>query len=419
MKKLYTKFKQFFKHPLAKGSVIVFMGTMAANASAYFYHLVVGRILGPAAYGELAALLSLSYILNVFAIVLQIVVTRYVAQQSARHEYGRIKALVLRFIGFLVSVGLLCVVLLIIVAPAVANYLHIRDALVVYFLFVGVVISMISVVFASVLQGLQRFTAGMVISNINSILRLVSGALAAGFGVTAILGTGLVTSIVATLITIIPLRKIFMAKTPATPIILTPLFKTSVMTFLAVLGVSILNSQDVILVKHYLPEVESGWYGALSTMGKIIFFASSSIMYVLLPIVSQRSATGKHSKNLIYASIGIVSAISLCITAGFFILPQFAMQLLYGTSFIKAAPYLGLFGVFSSLYTVAYTIVTALLGIGKSTVWIILIGVALAQNILISIFHTDLRSIISLNIGLSLVLVVILLIYYRHVYKEH
>lgn len=414
MKAFVTRVRTAIAHPLAKGSFVVFAGTMGANIGAYLYHLVVGRILGPAAYGELAALLSLSYILNVFAGMLQTVVTRYVAQNSARNEFGNIKALVLRLITLLSIIGGFCVILLIVIAPMVANYLHIHDTIVVYILFVGVVVSMVGIVLASVLQGLQRFTAGMIISNINSVLRLASGAFAAGYGVTATLGAGLGAAIFTTIISVIPIWGILSVKTSSSHIKLTPLFRTSVATFFTVLGVSILNSQDVVMVKHYFPQLASGWYGALSTMGKIIFFASSSIMYVLLPLVAQRVAMGKESRRIIYASLGIVAVISGSITIGFFVLPQFALRLLYGTAFLAAAPYLGLFGIFSSLYTIAYTIVTALLGMGKSSVWVVLILAAVSQNLLISFIHTSIPSVIWANIFLSAALVVTLLVYYHH-----
>lgn len=417
MKQFISHVKHAAAHPLAKGSMVVFAGTMAANVGAYAYHLVVGRLLGPEAYGELAALLSLSYILNVFAGMLQTVVTRFVAQQSARNEFDAIKALVVKLIGILTVLGVFCIASLTVVAPLIASYLHAKDTIVVYILFIGVVVSMIGIVLGSVLQGLQMFTAGMILTNINSILRLASGVFAAALGVTATLAAGLGAAIITTILSVLPIRKIFFLKASAIPMPLAPLFRTSVATFLTILGVSMLNSQDVVMVKHYFPELASGWYGALSTMGKIIFFASSSIMYVLLPIVAQRSAVGKQSQKIIYFSIAIVSMISAVITIGFFVMPEFALRLLYGNAFIAAGPYLGLFGIFSSLYTVAYTIVTALLGIGKSSVWILLILAALAQNLVISFLHTSITSVIWMNIMLSAALVVSLLVYYQHEQK--
>lgn len=419
VKRIISRLKQAAAHPLAKGSAIVFAGTMVANVGAYLYHLVVGRILGPAQYGELAALLSLSYILNVFAIMLQTVVTRFVAHHAAKGEYGDIRKLIVQLSMFLIAIGGLLVVALVFAAPVIATFLHIKDTIVVYFIFIGVVISMISIVLASVLQGLQRFTAGMIIANMMSVLRLVAGALAAGFGVTVTIGAGLGAGIIALLLTLIPLHAILTTNQKSSGVSVLALFSTSLATFLTILGISVMNSQDVVLVKHFLPEIASGWYGALSTMGKIIFFASSSIMYVLLPVVTERSAKGKHTQSIVYGSIGIVAALSGVITLGFFLLPTFALRLLYGSAFIAAAPYLGIFGIFSSLYTIAYTIVTALMGLGKTSAWLILIGAALLQDVLLFVFHQSITMVVWTNITVTAVLVAALLLYYRHALSEH
>lgn len=419
MKKISDHIRKAVSHPLARGSAIVFAGTMVANAGSYLYHLVVGRILGPVGYGELAALLSLSYILNVFAVMLQTVVTKFVAEKTAQDKPGDIRALVIRLSVVLLVVGALCTGLLLFLAGPIAAFLNIRDSVVIFYLFIGIVFTLIGMVYASVLQGMQRFTAGMVILNVTSLFRLAGGAAFAAFGVTATLAANMGAIFLATLVAFWTIRTVVFTKKQATSFALSPLFKTSAATFFAVLGISVLNSQDVVMVKHFLPAVQSGWYGALATMGKIIFFASSAVAYVLLPIVSDRSARGSKTGSLVYMSVGAVALLSFGITAGFFILPRLALGLLYGSAFVVAAPYLGMFGIFSSLYTVCYTIVMALLGMGKSAVWAILIFIAMLQDVLLAMFHNGIWPVIHVNIGISVLLVAALLVYYRHATSEH
>jgi len=419
MKRIMSGLRSAASHPLARGSMIVFAGTMTANAGAYLYHLVVGRIMGPVQYGELAALLSLSYIVSVVAVMIQTVVTKYTAERLAQDAVSDIRELVLGLIKFLLGSGAVSLVALFFFAPHLAAFLHLSAVKVIYFLFTGILLSLIGIVLSSVLQGMQRFKEGMVLQNINALLRLVAGAAAASLGVAASLFANTLAMGLAAVIALIPLRSVLFSGKPASGIPLIPLFKTSVGTFLAVLGISVLNSQDVVVVKHFLPASEAGWYSALATMGKIIFFASYSVTYVLLPIVSDRSARGSATGKLVYIAVGAVCLISLSITAGFFLLPNVAMELLYGTAFLSAAPYLGLFGVFSSLYTVAYTIVIALLGLGKKAVWIILIPAALVQDVALGMFHETLGMVVYVNIIVSAMLVTALLLYYRHAIQNH
>jgi len=413
MKRVTSSLRTVSLHPLAKGGVIVFVGTMVANIGAYLYHLVVGRIMGPVGYGELAALLSLSYIFNVFVVLLQTVVTKFVSERTPKSARGDIRALVVRISGILIGVGGACIVGLIIVAPVIVRFLNIEDSTVIPFLFLGVLFTLLGTVYTSVLQGLQRFAEGMVILNINSILRLAAGAAFASLGVTAALAANAGAIFVATLIALIPIRHFLFSNNRDSQFHLARLFKATSITFFSILGISVLNSQDVVLAKHFLSAESAGLYGALSTMGKIIFFVSYSVSYVLLPIVSERSAHGKQSNKLVYVSIAVVAGLSGLATVGFFLWPRFVLGLLYGDAFLEAATLLGQFGIFSSFYTIAYTIVMALIGLGRSTVWTILIGAAILQDILLMVFHEDISSMLRVNITVAAGLVVVLLLYYR------
>jgi len=419
MKKIIGLFHAVVLHPLAKGSIVVFAGTMVANFGAYLYHLVVGRIMGPEQYGELAALLSLSYILNVFTVTIQAVVAKFVARRAAALHMEEVRVFVLNLLGILLIIGILCLIILLFLAPMIVNFLHIQEPVVVIYLFLGSLFTLIGMVFSSVLQGLLRFFQGMVILNISSVLRLAVGVAFASLGVTAALKANALALFVTALIALWAIRDIIFVKTSNKKIAIAPLFAGSLLPFLAVFGVSILNSQDVVVVKHFLSAAEAGWYGALSTMGKIIFFASYSVGYVLLPFVSNRTTRGMNSHRLVYISLGIVTVLSFSIASGFFLFPELALTLLYGKAFIAAAPYLGLFAVFSSLYTMSYTLVMGLLGSGKTSIWGVLIATAVVQDVLLVMFHQSIVTVIWINIAVCSLLFTVLLMYFQQAsYKK-
>lgn len=395
------------------------IGSMAANVSAYVYHLVVGRILGPAQYGELSALLSLSYILNVFALAVQTVVTKFVAHHNAKHEYSHIRSLVVSLFIWFTLAGAVAVFILLGAAAPIATYLHVKDTIVIYVIVIGVVVSMLTTVLSSVLQGLQYFIAGMIIANVISLFRLGSGVVAAGYGVTATLIAGLVAAICSLIVAFLPVLPVLHKSTGSVRIDLKALFRASLTTVLAIASMSVMNSQDVVLVKHYFSADMSGLYAALSTMGKIIFFASSSFMYVLLPVVAERSSKGEKSQSVVYFSVLLVGILSSCISIGYWLFPSVFLGLLYGSSFVQASTYLGLFAIFSSLYTVSYTLVTALLGIGAFSVWGYLLVAACLQYAGIQYMHQSMYQVISVNIAVTALLVVTLLLYYRHAVKTH
>jgi len=100
-------------HSFLKNTVIVMGGSVIGNALAYFYHLAVGRILGPSQYGELGALLSIFYILNVPSGVVQTGLTKYFSILNARQAHGEAKTLLIRSFMVLSACGLLGFIILI------------------------------------------------------------------------------------------------------------------------------------------------------------------------------------------------------------------------------------------------------------------------------------------------------------------
>src|SRR3989344_8778687 len=161
MKRIIDKLSHVTSHPLARGSFIVLVGTTIANIGSYAYHLVVGRILGPVGYGELASLLSFLYILNVPSSVLQTVLTRYIAGFRANQEVGRAKSLSIAVLRMLCVVLFFGAVILLPFISMLAGFLHIDEPMALFYTYLTAALWLIGIVQVSLLQGLQRFTTAM------------------------------------------------------------------------------------------------------------------------------------------------------------------------------------------------------------------------------------------------------------------
>ncbi|MCL4200329.1 oligosaccharide flippase family protein [Patescibacteria group bacterium] len=419
MKRIVDKISAFAAHPVARSSAIVLFGTTMANAGAYAYHLVVGRILGPEQYGELGSLLSLLYLLNVPSLVLQIVLTRYIAGFRANNELGRAKTLSISFmrrLSLLLFVGVLIIVPL---TGVIAEFLHIAHPVSVFYIYLTAALWLLGIVQASLLQGLQRFVPAMVISNIAAVLRLVGGVIGATFGVVETVLAGVITSIMTFISYFFPLRFVYKAQAQPTNITRKEVVAYTIPSLLSMLAITSLYSMDIILVKHYLPPFEAGLYAALSVMGKIIYFASSSVSYVLFPVVAERKQQNAGSERLVYSGLAAIGFVSASITAGYFLFPEFALFLLFGESYYPAAPYLGWLGVFLSLYSLNYILVTILLGLGNARAWMLVGVAAVLQVVGIIMYHRDIVSILTVNIVVMIGLLLSLIVYYRHAVTKH
>lgn len=419
MKKILSGLSAVLSHPLARGSFIVLVGSTLANAGAYAYHLVVGRMLGPISYGELASLFSFSYILNVPSLVLQTVLTRYIAGFHAKNELGKAKSMsvsMMRLLTVAVVVGLFAVIPLM---GILANFLHITHPTSILFMYLTSALWLITVVQTSLLQGFQLFTAAMILTNVTAILRLTGGVIGATMGVVETVLAGFITGIVGFAAYFVPLRFVYSAKSQPTGIERKDLVSYSMPGAAAMLGITSLYSTDILLAKHYLPPTEAGFYAALSVMGKIVYFASSSVSYVLFPVVAERAKENAGSQRLVYSALLAVFGVSSAITAGYFLMPELALKLLFGASYFPAAPYLGWMGVFLSFYSLSYVLIMTLLGRGNTVVWRLVVLAGVAQIGAIMMFHRDILSIIVANTIVTVILFAGLLLYYRHAVKEH
>lgn len=419
MKKIIDSVSHIMTHPLARGSAIVLVGSTLANIGAYAYHLIVGRMLGPVSYGELASLFSFSYILNVPSSVLQTVLTRYISEFHASHEYGKAKHMsitVLKWLAICICIG---AVIIIPFVGLLAGFLHIKQPISVFYMYLTSAIWLLTVVQASLMQGSQLFTAAMVFMNMTTVLRLIGGAVGAVFGVVETVLAGVVTGFIGFITYFFPLGFIYKAKSQVTGIEKNEFISYSTPSFITLLGITSLYSTDIMLAKHYLPPLEAGYYAALSVMGKVVYFASSSVSYVLFPVIAARTKQKNDSKQLVYFALYAVTLVSFCITAGYFLFPTLALKLLFGTSYYPAAPYVGWIGVFLSVYSLCYVLVMALLGRNATVVWKFVALAAIGQIVIIGWFHSGISQIITGNVIVVTCLFACLLVYYRHAVKNH
>ncbi len=418
MSNILARVSSMSRHPLARGSFVVLVGTTLANVASYAYHLVIGRILGPVGYGELASLFSFLYLLNVPSLVLQTVMTRYVSHFRAAAELGKAKSLSITILKVLCMVLVVGFIILLPFVGWLAAFLRINRPAAVVFTYLTAALWILGIVQVSLLQGLQRFSVAMVLSNVGMYLRLIGGAVGAMIGVTETVIAGVITSAIGFGLHYVPLRDVYGAKLEKTNISRDDIVSYSVPSLITMLGITSLYSTDIMLAKHFLSPLEAGYYAAISVMGKIIYFASSSVSYVLFPVVAERAKRKAGSRKLIYSGTLVVALVSLGITAGYFLLPKFALFTLFGASYFPASGYLGWFGLFMSFFSVSYVLSTALLGLGETRVSAIVMAASLLQIIGIFIYHESIYSIISVNLAISFMLTAGLLIYYRHAVKD-
>jgi O-antigen/teichoic acid export membrane protein len=91
--------------------------------------------------------------------------------------------------------------------------------------------------------------------------------------------------------------------------------------------------------------------------------------------------------------------------------------MLYGADYLKAVPFLGLFAIFLSLYSLVNIFVSYYISINESGLALLTLPAAVLQVFLIIFFHQDISQIAGVSIAV-LGLLVLFFIWYHFFYEK-
>lgn len=111
-----------------------------------------------------------------------------------------------------------------------------------------------------------------------------------------------------------------------------------------------LNS-DFILAKYLLPAEEVGHYGALSLLGKIIFFSTWVIAGLIFSLLKE--ARPKNRLFILKRSLILTLLISLGLVILYYLFPELIIIISFGFNYLSITPFLGLFGLAMILLSLA------------------------------------------------------------------
>ncbi len=401
--------QKILKHPLFSGSLIMVGGNMVVNAVNYAYHLIMGRVLGPVNYGVLASIFSILYLISVVPSSASVSIVKFISSAKEDGEVYSTYNSLARFVFILAGITSL---IFMIFSPVVAKFLRIDNFLTVTMVSFVLFFSLITLVNQATSQGLLKFS-GLVIPN------LVSAVVKLGLGVAlVILGWSVFGAIFAVVIGAAVsyfysrwfIKKV-LTDNNSESFDLKPFFKYSIPVLVQAFAFTSLFTMDLILVKHFLPEFEAGIYAALSTLGKIIFFAVTPIVGTMFPIVAGRRSRGESYEKVFLLSFAMTLAISILVVVFYWLFPNIAIGVLYGKAYLSAKADLVWMGVFILFYTLSSLLVNFSLSLGK--VWIVIfpVVIALIQIPALWFFHGSMLQVIQVSLVLTMVLFFALAVY--------
>lgn len=403
------RIKALITHPLFSGSAVMIIGSNLVSVLNYFYHLVMGRMLGPANYGELAALISLLGLLGMIPSSLTYVITKYVSEAKTEAELHN---LINWFKAKVFSASLIFFVFVLILAPLMSSFLKVNRLSYLVLIAISALFSLQSTLNRAILQGLLKFRELVLSTSIENTTKLLVSVLLvyAGFAVNGALLAFVVTVILGWYITnrFLPNRN---RDKSNTFIDVKSMFAFTIPVFIQSISITSIYSSDVILVKHFFSSHDAGIYAALSTIAKIIFFATGPIITVMFPLVSKKRSRGEPFRKVFIYTFGATALLSIFSLVAYWLFPSLVIQILYGSAYLEASRLLVWFGIFISLFTLSSVFITYNLSLGKARVALLPLVAAIIQIIIITLFHQTLFMVILASIVVNALLLLSLLIY--------
>ena len=412
------RIKYLIGHPYSRGVFFVTAGAMVGNISNYLFHVIGGRYLGPSLYGSLASLVSLLYIVSILIGVFSMVALRELTKLWARGEKSKFYLLLKSFFSFFILCGIILFLIFFFASPFIADYLNLQNNSFVFLIAIIGLLSAVSCVFGIFQQATLRFKQLSFFSAATSIFRIILVLLTWYFNflIAGMLWAMIISSVLYFLLSAFDIyrfskRKIVKLKeTIQLDFSLKNFLKKSSIILIASLGMNGFLTSDTILVKHFFPSLESGLYAGVAVMGRVILYASGSLMTVMMPFIIKRREEKRNFKKIFFLNFGLVflSSISLCFIYSFF--PKIIILLFYGDKYLKSLPFLPCFAVYMLFYTLAGVFGTYYVAMEERKILLFPFFAAGLQIILINLFHKTLFQVIKVSTFCAALLFAVFLI---------
>lgn len=398
------------RSPLLTGSALLFISATLVNAGNYLFNLLLGRWLGPAAFADLSLMVTLFLVTSFITAGLQTPAARFGALFAADQDlqglasvrrWGKRRA---AWIG----VGLMLVLAL--GAPLWASFFS--TASLWPFVIFGIFIPfyMLQGVDRGLLQGRTKFGWLAVTYQTEMWSRLAISLLlvALGFGIDgAVFGIGL--SFVAAWFVAQRVGRDLPTAQPLAQDVSKKILLFTAPVLVAQLGQILINNSDILIVRRFFVAEEAGAYAALALIGRMVFFATWSIVTAMFPIVAQRFRRGESHRPLYYLSLGIVLAGSLAIIGVTALFSTQIVHLFFGEAYASIAPLLWVYAVATMFYALANVVINYRLSIGGTGGTYLAITAGVAQVTLLWVWHDSLAQVVWIQVWLMATLFVLLL----------
>jgi O-antigen/teichoic acid export membrane protein len=393
---------------LLNGSAVMLVAMMLVNIFNFAYNMVMARMLGPAAFGNINAAVTLLLLASCISLAFQLVCAKFVARNHADSSKA---AVVHGLLGKAWMASLALGGMLFLAQKPVATYLNVPSPWIIGLLAIGIAAYAPLGVKRGAMQGVCAFPRLGTNFVLEAGIRFFLGAglVVAGYDVLGAVGAISASVIAACFIPRIPAQLRVKAGT-----VEPPSYAEAVQAIVFFVGQVIINNVDILLVKHFFSSDPAGVYAAISQIGRLLYFASwFGVVNAMFPVAAAASPEHKKAHG-IGLPLLLVLGLSLIFIAVAALFPHLIMGVIFGSRFIEIGWLLALYAVATGLYSLSVVFIAYEMSRRiANTGWLQLIFSG-ALVLGIGIFHGSLHQVIMVRIVLMAAMLVLVALPFLH-----
>lgn len=407
------------KNKLMTAAGLFLAASMLANIFNWLLSILAGRVLDTDEFAVFAVFISIVGLISVPANALSTTVSRYYAYFSGKKSTSSIEALTSYYMNITLIFGTISVFIVYFTHDYTRDFLKLpSDSMVVGFTPVAFFL-FTAAYFRGILKGKLQFgIVGlmMIIETLTKLVLLFTGYLLnLPLLVIAILSLPISWSL-ATLIGSVGNfftddKSRIIKKSEVSEFSKVESHFFMINAFFASIGMMLMNSVDILLVKHYFSDSDAGTYALLSLFGKILYFGAGSFIELFVPLTAKSHAENSQNRIQFLKLIGLVSSVAIPTLFAFLLFPNHITYLFLKDKGALVIPYLApyLFATTFLLYTNCFNAYNTAKRHFISTYLITVMAVI--QGGLIFIWHNSLIEVVNIVLITQCVLFMLVLIY--------
>jgi len=405
------------------GTFFVTFASIIGNFFAYLFQLIIAKVLSISEFGDLTALFSLMIFISAPLSIFSVSLVKWVSIIKNQNYPKKLTEFFYTILIFSFIYSFFVFILLFLLKNFIIGYLQLSTPKSYLFFNLYVFIANLTFIFLPILQSLQRFKAYSLLNLFNMFNRFLVALVSLIFSLKLInvLKLLFIQVIFSIFLAFLALKKnLVYSYFKFNMLHIKKVLKFAAFSSFSVLGLTLLLSTDILLVKHFFDSNIAGIYSSVTVLGKIVFWVNGPIILVAFPLFSEKYAKGiipfKHLSYTFLAVLGVSFSIFLIMS----LFPSFIISLLFGTKYSLASSFLPKYSLFMVLFSLNALFVQFFIAIERLYLSSLIFISLLIEYILIQLFFNKsiyiVLNVLVFNQFFMLTIFIIYLLYLKKYY---